>query len=121
MCGASPACVEMAYDAILRNMAVIGEAVKALPDDFRREHAGTPWPSREVVSLRHSSDVTNARSRRPARGCEGHCSRRLSRGQLARGEMPALIRSAMSATSSSSPEATSMMSVYASSLVRVSR
>lgn len=25
---------EMAYDAILRNPAVIGEAVKALPDDF---------------------------------------------------------------------------------------
>ena len=51
MCGASPACVEMAYDAILRNMAVIGEAVKALPDDFKREHKGTPWPS--IAGLRN--------------------------------------------------------------------
>ena len=42
---------EMAYDAILRNLAVIGEAVKALPDDFKREHAGTPWPS--IAGLRN--------------------------------------------------------------------
>ena len=25
----------MAYDAVLRNLAVVGEAVKALPDDFK--------------------------------------------------------------------------------------
>lgn len=42
---------EMAYDAILRNLAVIGEAVKALPDDFKREHPGTPWPS--IAGLRN--------------------------------------------------------------------
>ncbi len=42
---------DMAYDAILRNLAVIGEAVKALPDDFKREHAGTPWPS--IAGLRN--------------------------------------------------------------------
>ena len=42
---------EMAYDAILRNLAVIGEAVKALPDDFKREHADTPWPS--IAGLRN--------------------------------------------------------------------
>ena len=41
---------EMAYDAILRNLAVIGEAVKALPDDFKRDHAGIPWPS--IAGLR---------------------------------------------------------------------
>jgi uncharacterized protein with HEPN domain len=41
----------MAYDAILRNLAVIGEAVKALPDDFKREHGGTPWPS--IAGLRN--------------------------------------------------------------------
>jgi uncharacterized protein with HEPN domain len=32
-------------------VAVIGEAVKALPDDFKREHAGTPWPS--IAGLRN--------------------------------------------------------------------
>ena len=42
---------EMAYDAILRNLAVIGEAVKALPDDFKRDHAGIPWPS--IAGLRN--------------------------------------------------------------------
>ena len=41
----------MAYDAILRNLAVIGEAVKALPDDFKREHSDTPWPS--IAGLRN--------------------------------------------------------------------
>lgn len=41
----------MAYDAILRNLAVIGEAVKSLPDDFKAERAGTPWPS--IAGLRN--------------------------------------------------------------------
>lgn len=35
----------MAYDAILRNLAVIGEAVKTLPQEFRQQHPDTPWPS----------------------------------------------------------------------------
>jgi uncharacterized protein with HEPN domain len=41
----------MAYDAILRNLAVIGEAVKSLPDDFKQGHEGTPWPS--IAGLRN--------------------------------------------------------------------
>lgn len=41
----------MAYDAVLRNLAVIGEAVKSLPDDFKQEHADTPWPS--IAGLRN--------------------------------------------------------------------
>jgi uncharacterized protein with HEPN domain len=41
----------MAYDAVLRNLAVIGEAVKSLPDDFKHEHAGIPWPS--IAGLRN--------------------------------------------------------------------
>ena len=41
----------MAYDAVLRNLAVIGEAAKSLPDDFKQEHAGTPWPS--IAGLRN--------------------------------------------------------------------
>lgn len=41
----------MAYDAVLRNLAVIGEAVKALPEDFKSERAGTPWAS--IAGLRN--------------------------------------------------------------------
>lgn len=32
----------MAYDAVLRNLALIGEAVKSLPDDFKQRRAATP-------------------------------------------------------------------------------
>ncbi|MEJ5946439.1 HepT-like ribonuclease domain-containing protein [Pseudokineococcus basanitobsidens] len=41
----------MAYDAILRNLAVIGEAVRALPADLKREHPGIPWAS--IAGLRN--------------------------------------------------------------------
>ncbi|WP_425299387.1 DUF86 domain-containing protein [Nocardioides panacisoli] len=41
----------MAYDAMLRNLAVIGEAVKALPDDFKHERASIPWTS--IAGLRN--------------------------------------------------------------------
>jgi len=41
----------MAYDAVLRNLAVVGEAVKSLPDDFKQEHASTQWPS--IAGLRN--------------------------------------------------------------------
>ena len=41
----------MAYDAVLRNLAVVGEAVKSLPDDFKQEHADTPWTS--IAGLRN--------------------------------------------------------------------
>lgn len=41
----------MAYDAVLRNLAVVGEAVKSLPDDFKSQHADTPWAS--IAGLRN--------------------------------------------------------------------
>ena len=41
----------MASDAVLRNLAVVGEAVKFLPDDFKQEHADTPWTS--IAGLRN--------------------------------------------------------------------
>lgn len=41
----------MAYDAVLRNLAVIGEAVKALPEDFKQDRTGTPWAS--IAGLRN--------------------------------------------------------------------
>ena len=47
----SPELGVMAYDAILRNLAVIGEAVRSLPDDVKQAHAATPWPS--IAGLRN--------------------------------------------------------------------
>jgi uncharacterized protein with HEPN domain len=41
----------MAYDAVLRNLAVIGEAVKLLPDHFKAEHLDMPWAS--IAGLRN--------------------------------------------------------------------
>ena len=35
----------MAYDAVLRNLAVIGEAVRALPENLKTSHAEIPWAS----------------------------------------------------------------------------
>lgn len=33
----------MAYDAALRNLAVVGEATKSLPTEFKERHPDTPW------------------------------------------------------------------------------
>jgi len=41
----------MAYDAVLRNLAVVGEAARSLPDDFKQEHADIPWAS--IAGLRN--------------------------------------------------------------------
>lgn len=41
---------EKTFDAVVRNLEVIGEAVKHLPEDFRREHAGIEW--REIAGMR---------------------------------------------------------------------
>ena len=41
----------MAYDAILRNLAVVGEAVRALPDSIKAADARTPWAS--IAGLRN--------------------------------------------------------------------
>jgi uncharacterized protein with HEPN domain len=38
------------YDAVLRNLEVIGEAVKNLPDDFRDLHPQIEW--RKIAGLR---------------------------------------------------------------------
>lgn len=42
---------QMAYDAILRNLAVIGEAVRALPAETREAMAEVPWAS--IAGLRN--------------------------------------------------------------------
>ncbi|SFC31642.1 Protein of unknown function DUF86 [Nocardioides terrae] len=41
----------MAYDAILRNLAVLGEAVRALPEEARAEYPDVPWPA--IAGLRN--------------------------------------------------------------------
>ncbi len=35
----------MAYDAVLRNLGVIGEAVRTLPPETRDAMPDVPWPS----------------------------------------------------------------------------
>ncbi|KGN37186.1 HepT-like ribonuclease domain-containing protein [Knoellia subterranea] len=47
----SPEMGAMAYDAVLRNLAVIGEAVKSLADDFKASHDEIPWAS--IAGLRN--------------------------------------------------------------------
>ena len=41
---------EMRLDAILFNLYVVGEAVKGLPESFRRRHADVAW--REIAGMR---------------------------------------------------------------------
>jgi len=42
---------DMAYDAVLRNLAVIGEAVRALPTETRALFPDVPWSS--IAGLRN--------------------------------------------------------------------
>lgn len=41
----------MAYDAVLRNLAVIGEAVRALPNETRDSMPDVPWAA--IAGLRN--------------------------------------------------------------------
>jgi uncharacterized protein with HEPN domain len=41
----------MAYDAVLRNLAVIGEAVKVLPVEFKSAHSEIPWESSCMTTM----------------------------------------------------------------------
>jgi uncharacterized protein with HEPN domain len=38
-------------DAVVRNLEVIGEAVKQLPPEFKRQHAAIPWS--QIAGLRN--------------------------------------------------------------------
>ncbi|MFA5026816.1 MAG: DUF86 domain-containing protein [Candidatus Methylomirabilota bacterium] len=41
----------MVQDAVIRNLEVIGEAVRNLPPDLRRQHPKIPW--RSITALRN--------------------------------------------------------------------
>lgn len=41
---------EMIIDAVVRNLEIIGEAVKKIPDDVRAEYDEIPW--RKIAGLR---------------------------------------------------------------------
>jgi uncharacterized protein with HEPN domain len=41
---------ENTFDAVVRNLEVIGEAVKKLPEDLRAEHAAVEW--KKIAGLR---------------------------------------------------------------------
>ncbi len=42
---------EMVYDAVLRNLELIGEAAAHIPDDVRADHPDIPW--RMIVATRN--------------------------------------------------------------------
>lgn len=48
---ADPTIEHMAADAILRNLAVIGEAARALSDDYKAQRTVIPW--RSIIGLRN--------------------------------------------------------------------
>lgn len=41
---------ELIYDAVLRNLELLGEAAKRIPDDVRRRYPQVPW--RRIAGLR---------------------------------------------------------------------
>ena len=42
---------DLRKDAVARNLEIIGEAVRNLPDDFKQAHADVPWP--QIAGLRN--------------------------------------------------------------------
>ncbi|MBI5227079.1 DUF86 domain-containing protein [Candidatus Micrarchaeota archaeon] len=41
---------ELVQDAVVRNIEIIGEAVKNLPNDFKKKHSNVPW--RDIAGMR---------------------------------------------------------------------
>lgn len=42
---------EKTLDAVVRNLEILGEAAKQLPEDFLTQHPGVPW--RQIAGLRN--------------------------------------------------------------------
>ncbi|PYL09317.1 MAG: hypothetical protein DME33_04440 [Verrucomicrobia bacterium] len=42
---------EKTIDAVVRNLEIIGEAVKQLPAEFKVQHSAIPWP--QIAGLRN--------------------------------------------------------------------
>jgi len=41
---------EIAQDAVVRNIEIIGEAIKNLPEDFKKKHKNIPW--KDIAGMR---------------------------------------------------------------------
>ena len=59
----------MAYDAVLRNLAVIGEAVRALPEQTPLRNAGDPLGGDRRTPQRRGARVLPRRPRAHSRRC----------------------------------------------------
>ena len=42
---------EKTMDAVVRNLEIIGEAVRQIPSEFKQQHANIPWP--QIAGLRN--------------------------------------------------------------------
>lgn len=42
---------EMAADAVVRNLEIVGEAASRIPEEFRDQHPNIEW--RKIIGLRH--------------------------------------------------------------------
>ncbi|MBC7821992.1 MAG: DUF86 domain-containing protein [Planctomycetaceae bacterium] len=42
---------DMRKDAVARNLEIIGEAVRQMPEDFKQAHTDVPWP--QIAGLRN--------------------------------------------------------------------
>jgi hypothetical protein len=71
-------------DATVRNLEIIGEAIKGLSSDFRKKHRGVPW--QDIASMRASFTVMRAStgilcgmsSKRSCRNCDAFWRNRKS-------------------------------------------
>ena len=68
----NPIVAQMAYDAIERNLQIIGEAVKSLPPQFTQLHPQVPWP--QIVPKGRPPACRSAMRVLP-RGCRRPCER----------------------------------------------
>ncbi len=66
-------------DAVLRRLEIIGEAVKNIPQDFRKEYSQIPWKqiagTRDILIHEYHSRIFRCRSR----SCMGNHQKRPSR------------------------------------------
>lgn len=74
--------VQIAFDAVLYDLLVIGEAIKSIPADWRQLHPEVPWSDavgmRDILAhqyFRIRSDVVRSTLDAPLRALERACER----------------------------------------------